>query len=88
METIQTNFNNFQYINLDNLDYFFEIKDDLFDPASSFSAVEENKLPEKRNRKMEKSVISTMSSRTNKSKLGKKGKKINKKRNCKKKNST
>ena len=75
METIQTNFNNFQYINLDSLDYFFEIKDDLFDPASSFSAVEENKLPEKRNRKMEKSVISTMSSRTNKSKLGKKGKK-------------
>ena len=75
----------FQYINLDHLDYFFEIKDEIFDPASSFSAFEENKLPEKKSHTMEKSVISTMSSKTSKSKLSKKAKKNQQKKKLKKK---
>ena len=75
----------FQYINLEHLDYFFEIKDEIFDPASSFSAFEENKLPEKKNHKMEKSVISTMSSKTSKSKLSKKAKKNQQKKKLKEK---
>ena len=38
----------FQYINLNALDYFFEIKDEIFDPSISLSSFEENKLPEKK----------------------------------------
>ena len=85
METSSNSFFNLEYINLENLDYFFEIKDEIFDPASSFSAFEENKLPEKRSHKMEKSVISTMSSKTSKSKLSKKAKKNQQKKKLKEK---
>ena len=85
MESINNNLNTFQYLTLESLDYFFEIKDEIFDPASSFSAIEENKLPEKKNHKMEKSVISTMSSKTSKSKLSKKAKKNQQKKKLKEK---
>ena len=74
MESVQHNNLNFEYINLESLDYFFEIKEDIFDPSSSVSAIDEVKLPEKKSHKMEKSVISTMTSKTSKSKLSKKAK--------------
>ena len=32
----------FQYIDLKSLDFFFEIKDEIFDPSVSVSAFEEN----------------------------------------------
>ena len=38
----------FQYIDLNTLDFFFEIKDEIFDPNVFVSAVEEHKLPEKK----------------------------------------
>ena len=85
MEQNSNLFSNFQYINLENLDYFFEVKNEIFDIASSFSAIEENKLQEKRSHKMEKSVISTMSSKTSKSKLSKKAKKNQQKKKLKEK---
>ena len=65
----------FQYIDLNSLDFFFEIKDEIFDPSVSVSAFEENKLPEKKRDKLDKSVISTSSSKTSKSKMSKKAKK-------------
>ena len=85
METSSNSCFNLEYINLENLDYFFEIKEEIFDPASSFSAFEENKLQEKKSHKMEKSVISTMSSKTSKSKLSKKAKKNQQKKKLKEK---
>ena len=69
METSSNYLYNYQYINLDNLDYFFEIKDEIFDPSSSLSAFEENKLPDKKSNKMEKSVMSNMTNKTSKTKL-------------------
>ena len=83
METNSNSNFNFQYINLEHLDYFFDIKEEIFDPASSFSAYEENKLPEKRSNKIEKSVISNMSSKTSKNKLSKKAKKNQQKKKIK-----
>ena len=75
----------FQYINLNALDYFFEIKDEIFDPSLSLSAYEEHKLPEKKRDKMDKSVISTSSSKTSKNKLSKKAKKNQQKKKMKQK---
>ena len=75
----------FQYIDLNSLDFFFEIKDEIFDPSASVSAIEENKLPEKKRDKLDKSVISTSSSKTSKSKMSKKAKKNQQKKKMKQK---
>ena len=85
METSSNYLYNYQYINLDNLDYFFEIKDEIFDPSSSLSAFEENKLPDKKSNKMEKSVMSNMTNKTSKTKLSKKAKKNQQKKKLKEK---
>ena len=75
----------FQYIDLNSLDFFFEIKEEIFDPSVSVSAFEENKLPEKKRDKLDKSVISNSSSKTSKSKLSKKAKKNQQKKKIKQK---
>ena len=75
----------FQYINLNSIDFFFEIKDEIFDPSSSLSAFEENKLPDKKRDKLEKSVMSSTSSKISKNKLLKKAKKNQQKKKMKQK---
>ena len=75
----------FQYINLNFLDYFFDIKEEIFDPSISFSAVEEKKIPEKKKDKLNKSVISNASSKASKGKLSKKAKKNQHKKKMKEK---
>ena len=75
----------FQDINLNSLDYYFEITEDIFDPSVFLSAVEEIKLPDKKRDKLEKSVKSSVSSKSSKMKLSKKAKKNQQKKKMKQK---
>ena len=85
--SLSQNKNTFQYINLNSLDFFYEIKTDTFDPSQELSAKPDlNSLLDKKNRKLEKSMnISTISSKSKTSKLSKKAKKNEKKRKIKQK---
>ena len=73
----------FQYIDLNTLDFFFEIKNEIFDPSVFVSAVEENKLPEKKRDKLDKSIMSTTSTKSHKGKMSKKAKKNQQKKKMK-----